>query len=109
MVPQSVSWLLGLTPLKSGIVVKFDYPQAQRENITKFVKITNIRDTKRQPILTKSKYANPIKRERYLVTAYDTRGVVRTYYPEICDVVYICGPLYRVAYYVLRVWHKIVG
>lgn len=97
--------MFGFNQLGKGVVCKFNYPQAQREP-GKFVKILSVRDTKKNPILSKSYWNNPdIERGRYLVTATDTRGVVRNYYPEICDVIYIAGPLYKAVWHVRKWLH----
>jgi hypothetical protein len=96
------------TPLTVGAVLKFDYPQGGGGN--RFVKVLNMRDTKKNPILPSSRWANPnIERGRWLVTGMDVYGTPRCYYLELCDVVYVAGPIYRVGYHALRVYHKWVG
>lgn len=94
--------MVGFHAIGPGVVAKFTYPQAMRQP-EKFVKVVKFRDLTKQPLSPKSIAANPtIKRGRYLVTATDTKGVIRTYYPEICDVVYIAGPIAKFVWQVRK-------
>lgn len=95
------------TPLKKGVVLMFDYPQHERDE-RKFIQVVDIRDTKKNPILPSSKWANPtIERGRWLITGVGVDSLPRRYYLELCDVVYVCGPLYRLAYHIRKWLHKL--
>ena len=69
---------------RKGEVIRVDYFNANKSEGTekRTVKVLEVRDTERDPILPQTRWYNRIDRSRMLITGVDSRGLPRRFYGE---------------------------